>query len=322
MNSQHVIGIDISKKTFDLEDHKGIHHVFSQDLSGFKKLHKLLPKGAICVMEATGIYHQQLAQFLHSKSIKVAVINPLTVKRFIQMHLKRIKTDKSDVSMIRKYGQTQNYELWKPIDSELAESKDAYQTMEQYIKVRASLKNKLEELNCKKAAVYLIQSLENQIISLSKSIEELEAKVIELVNTNHSQLLTNISSIAGIGQRTASLLVISTDGFRHFSSAKQLASYYGLAPSDRTSGTSLRGASKISKMGNPLVRKKLYMCSLTAIKYNPACQALYKRLLAKEKPKKLALVAVANKLLKIVYAIAKSNIPFDPKYRSYRKVAV
>jgi transposase len=70
-------------------------------------------------------------------------------------------------------------------------------------------------------------------------------------------------------------------------------------------------------MGNPLVRKKLYMCSLQASKYNKACRDLYQRLLAKGKPKKVALIAVANKLKKIAFAIAKSGLPYDNEYVSY-----
>jgi len=112
-------------------------------------------------------------------------------------------------------------------------------------------------------------------------------------------------------------LIVATEGFKNFDNAKQLCSFFGLAPTETSSGTSIKGKSKISKMGNPLVRKKLYMCSLQASRYNKTCIDLYQRLLAKGKPKKLALIAVANKLLKIVFAIAKSGLPFDREYISY-----
>ncbi len=70
-------------------------------------------------------------------------------------------------------------------------------------------------------------------------------------------------------------------------------------------------------MGNPLVRKKLYMCSLQASRHNKSCVDLYQRLLAKGKPKKVALIAVVNKLLKMIFAIAKSGLPYDKEYKSY-----
>lgn len=321
MENQIIVGIDISKLTFDVLDHNGDHKVYAQEIQGFKALYNSIPKSAICVMEATGIYHLQLATYLHQKGIKVAVINPLRIKRFIQMHLKRNKTDKSDAAMIRLYGMTQSIEVWEPMEAELEQCKDTYQTMEQFINIRASLKNKLEELKTKKSAKYLIQTIEIQIDTLTNTITELECKITELIKVKHATLYSNLKSIKGIGTRTASLLLISSDGFKQFDSAKQLASYYGLAPCERSSGSSLNAKARISKRGNPLVRKKLYMCSLQASRYNPTCKALYERLVAKGKPKKLALIAVANKLLRISFAIAKSQIPYDPEYRSYRKSA-
>lgn len=321
MNKDHVIGIDISKQSFDVVDSHEKHQIYTQDLEGFKKFCKAIPKDSICVMEATGIYHLQLANYLFQNNIQVAVINPLRIKRFIQMRLRRNKTDKSDASMIRLYGINQDIDLYKPIDSNLQKSKDNYQTMEQFINIRASLKNKLKELQYKGSDTKLIQIVESQLVTLTESINELDAEITKLLNKNHGPLLSNLKSVVGIGPRTAAILIISSDAFKQFDSAKQLASYYGIAPSERSSGTSLRKKSHISKRGNPLVRKKLYMCSLQAARYNPACLELYQRLIAKGKPKKLALIAVANKLLRIAFAIAKSNIPYDREYRSYRKSA-
>ncbi len=130
-------------------------------------------------------------------------------------------------------------------------------------------------------------------------------------------MLRNLTSIAGIGGHTAALLIIATQGFKNFDKAKQVYSYFGLAPTETTSGTSINGSRKITKMGNPLVRKKLYMCSLQVSRYNKTCADLYQRLLAKGKPKKLVLITVTNKLLKITFAIAKSGLPFDGEYKSY-----
>lgn len=315
------LGIDVSKKTLDMVDEKDNHKIVTNDLVGFNELVKFIPEGALCVMEATGIYHLELATYLHSKKVNVAVVNPLRIKRFSQMKMNRSKTDKVDAKMICQYAQEQDIKLFEPLDPNLAESKDVYRTMEQFINTRASFKNKLAELKATKAVDYLIQSIEDQITMMSAAIKKLENKIKVLVTESHATLLSNLKSIAGIGERTATLLIISSDGFQHFDSAKQLASYYGLAPMERKSGTSLNAKSSISKMGNPLVRKKMYMCSLQASKRNTSCANLYQRLLAKGKPKKLALIAVANKLLRIAYAIAKSGLPYDSEYKSYPKLA-
>ncbi len=96
-------GIDISKDVFDVIDEKGIHYQFKNNYSGFKKYLKLLDNHCHCVMEATGYYHYKLAYFLFENNIKVSEENPLSVKRYIQMKLSKIKTDKSDARMICAY---------------------------------------------------------------------------------------------------------------------------------------------------------------------------------------------------------------------------
>jgi len=314
-NNYH--GIDISKLTFDIVDKKGKHLSYSNDNKGFLKFLKTTLTDDLCVMESTGIYHLELAKFLHSKSIAISIVNPLRVKRFSQMHLNRNKTDKSDAKMISLYAQNQEVKLWNPAPKIVEQCKDIYQVMEQYIEFRAGLKNKLDALKTKKASKDLIQSIEKQIDTLSSSINELQNKADSLVKKYQPEMLKNISSIKGIGKRTASLLIIASEGFSDFENAKQLSSYFGLAPTQNTSGTSIKGSRKISKMGNPLVRKKLYMCSLQASRHNKSCKNLYERLLAKGKPKKLALIAVKNKLLKQVFAIAKSGLVYDDEYKSY-----
>ena len=320
-NSVSVCGIDVSKESFDVFTLESKHLVFENKLSGFKKFKKTLNPLSLCVMEVTGIYHLQLATFLHKNEIDVSVVNPLSIKRFAQMHLKRNKTDKADAKIIAQYGINQSPKLWKPCDKNIEEAKDTSQALEQMLNIRASLKNKISGLKSKKASLFLIESIQNQIDSISQTVEILGKKIKDLVQEYDANLLTNIQSISGIGVRTAPLLIIASNGFRDFESAKQLQSYFGLAPTETRSGTSINGTRKISKMGNPLVRKKLYMCSLQASRYNKACAELYQRLLAKGKPKKVALIAVANKLLKIVYAIAKSGLPYDQYYVSQRRAS-
>ena len=112
------------------------------------------------------------------------------------------------------------------------------------------------------------------------------------------------------------MLLVFTDGFERFESAKELCSYAGLTPIIRQSGSSVNGRSRISKMGNAKLRNLLFMCSFNACKYNKGCKTLYDRIVAKGKSKKLALIAVCNKLLKQAFSIVKNGIPYDDAYRS------
>lgn len=111
-------------------------------------------------------------------------------------------------------------------------------------------------------------------------------------------------------------MIIISDGFRKFESAKQFTCYIGLSPVENRSGTSIRGRRSISKQGNGKLRNLLFLCSFNACKYNKACRELYERIVAKGKSKKLALIAVANKLLKQAFAIAKSGLIYDQNFRS------
>jgi transposase len=105
-------------------------------------------------------------------------------------------------------------------------------------------------------------------------------------------------------------------GFTCFDNYRQLIAKAGLSPREHSSGTSIRGKVRITKMGGGLIRSKLFMCSFAAKKRNTACQALYDRLVAKGKNGKVALIAVCNKLLKQAFAIVKSGVPYQADFTS------
>ena len=179
------------------------------------------------------------------------------------------------------------------------------------------LKNKLHgEAVLGNPSKDVLGSLKRSLKQVEKEIKKLEDKLIILVKEEHQDLLTRIETIPGIGRKTAIMLVVLTDGFKRFSSGSELCSYSGLTPIIRQSGTSVNGRSRISKIGNQKLRNLLFMCSFNACKYNKACRALYERIVAKGKSKKLALIAVCNKLLKQAFAIAKSGLIYDDTYRS------
>ncbi len=112
------------------------------------------------------------------------------------------------------------------------------------------------------------------------------------------------------------MLIVLTDGFNRFETSSQLCSFSGLTPLIRQSGSSVRGKARISKIGNAKLRNLLFMCSFTACKCNKACRELYERIVAKGKSKKLALLAVCNKLLKQAFAIVKSGRKYDINYKN------
>ena len=310
-------GIDISHLVFDVTDSSGNYYQFKNNEFGFKKFTKLLNEKSHCVMEATGYYHYQLAYHLLESGIKVSVENPLAVKRFIQMKLSKIKTDKSDSKLICEYAEQVELKLWKGNTRDEMECLQIVRTLSIYTKQSTMLKNKLHgEAVLGNPSKSVLRSLNRSLNQLQKEIKTLEEKLLVLVQIMHQELLTRLETIPGIGRKTAIMLVVLTGGFDRFTSASELCSYAGLTPVIRQSGSSVSGRPRISKIGNQKLRNLLFMCSFNACKYNKACKDLYERIVAKGKSKKSALIAVCNKLLKQAFAIAKSGLIYDDSYRS------
>lgn len=314
---KQIVGIDVSKDTLDVYSSLAGSKHYSNTSSGFKSLYKDFGVGCHFVMEFTGAYHYQLAVYLHEQTLCVSVVNPLVIKRFMQMKLQRNKTDKSDAIMISNYGEEQELTTWEPLPKYVEDSKQLYSALELYSKQSTALKNQLHSLKSRGITTgLLICSLKRQLKSLKVEIQVLEAELEELIKEHQGDLYARLKTIPGIGSKTASLLIVSTDGFKNFESNGQVSSFFGLAPTERSSGSSIRGKSRISKIGNKRVRNHLFMCSFTACKCNPQCKSQYERIVNKGKSKKLALIAVANKLVKQAYGIAKSELAYDPNYRS------
>lgn len=312
-----IYGIDISKSVFDVYCVATGHIQLKNDEKGFKSFLKTLPQTAVVVMEATGYYHYRLAQFLHKNGVTVSVVNPLSVKRFIQMKLAKVKTDKSDAKAICEYGIRNDLPIYNALTDVQAECLQLFRLLDNYIKQRTATKNKLhgeEVLGIPSKFVY--SSLKRQLKHLNKEIEALEKRLLELVKQDQQHQLTLLKSIPGMGIKTALFLIVITDGFTKFETASQLCSYVGITPTIRESGSSVRGRSKISKVGNKKLRNLLFLCAFSACKHNKACREIYERIVAKGKSKKLALIAVSNKLLKQAFAIAKSGLPYDENFVS------
>ena len=132
-------------------------------------------------------------------------------------------------------------------------------------------------------------------------------------------LVKLVRSVVGIGKRATAILIVSTQGFKHTATYQQLISYAGLSPKEYSSGSSIRGKVRICKQRGSAMRHTLYMCALNAKETNGACKELFDRLVAKGKNKKLAVIAVANKLLKQVFGVVKTQTLFDRNF--YKKIA-
>jgi transposase len=232
------------------------------------------------------------------------------------MRLSKIKTDKSDAKMICLYAHNVDLKLWEGQTKNQIECLQISRLLSLYFKQTTALKNKIHgEDVLGNPSLLVVKSLKRSLKFKQKEIKHLEEKLTEIVKQDHQELLTRLQSIPGSGRKTSIMLIVLTDGFERFTSAQELCSYSGLTPIIRQSGTSVRGRARISKMGNRKLRNLLFMCSFTACKNNKACKSLYDRIVAKGKSKKLALIAVCNKLLKQAFEVAKSGLIYDENYR-------
>ena len=319
-----VIGCDISKDKIDIAViEKGNNKIlsektYSNNIKGYKNIIKQYSssiKNLHVVIEATGNYHIKFIDFLEESKVKFSIVNPLIIKRYSQMKMLRLKTDKVDAKIIAQYAVEQNPSEYKPLSEAQKEIKSLRTVLSNLIKQRTMTKNLLHSQKLLsninkdsiKAIKFVLRTLDKQIKSLEKQIEN-------LIKKHFNEIYKNVLSIKGIGPKTASGIIAYLGDLSNFESYKQIASFIGITPAISESGKSKKKTTGITKQGNSTLRTLFYLAALSASKYNQACKELYERLLAKGKMKKTALIAVANKLIKQLFAIVKANSIFINNY--------
>lgn len=313
-------GVDISKEKFDFYiktvEGKIQKGKLSNNNEGFKEFLLKLPQNTWVVMEASGPYYYQLATFLFERGIKISVINPLVIKRFMQMQLKRTKTDSADAQSIAAYGSLMEIKPWEPLKESYLQIKQWYAYQKQLLKHQHAILMKMESFIAAGPVNVLIRtSMEEELLRIEENNKEANKHLNELIEIENGELRKQLESVPGIGPKTSLLLIVALRGFDNFENYKQVISYLGLSPRIYESGTSEKGKTKICKMGMTVVRKCLYMAARSAKAYNQTCKDLYLRLRAKGKAHRVAMIAVVNKLIKQAFAVAKSGVGYDKNYR-------
>jgi transposase len=312
METKEIIGIDISKLTFDARVNN-INIEYGNNKIDIKKFIKATNNNAIFVMESTGTYGSLLADTLFDSGRIVYILNPASVHYFAKMQNKKAKTDKIDPKSIQNFAE-QNLDQFRPYQKPskaIAESREAITLLEHYKKQKNAIVNQIEAISAKGNGVNKhIKMLTNDLELVNANISKLEKELNDNMKNDHPDMYENISSIPSIGTTTAAMFIAITNGFLNFQTSKQLVSYLGACPVIVQSGTSIK-KSYICKIGKSLMRNRLYMCALTAIKFNNMCKDSYERLLKRGVPKKKALMSIINKLIRQIFACATKEIKFD-----------
>ena len=319
------IGIDIAKDKFDVvlwhEEHSPERAQFANDRVGFNKLHHFLQKrqatpSPVC-MEATGLYYEALAEFLHQKGYPVSVVNPARIKAYAQSQLRRNKTDRLDADIIADFCRTQNPPLWTPPTPAEYELRALLRHLEDLEADRQRQRNRLHALqHSAQPSPTVVGDLQQQIALLTEQIERVKKQIQGHID-QHPDLKRQrdlLQTIKGFGPLTAAKLLVEYRGFTNFGDVRQVVAFAGLNPKQRQSGSSIHGRTHISKMGRASIRAALYMPAINAKRFNPLLQPFVQRLEEQGLCGMEIIVAVMRKLLHLAFGVLKSGQPFDPHY--------
>jgi transposase len=329
---KQIVGVDVSMNTLNARfgtTNTGQQQQLSSDqsfdnaLTGFKKILEWalslrlsadLP--LVFVMEATGVYYQQLAYFLVENNCSVAVILPNKIKHYCKSLSSKSKTDPLDAAAITRFGLERNLDLWTPPTETM---KTLHALTREYHAVKETITQIKNQSHALTSSFQPLKSTlkrkKHLIATLEKQVRQIEQELHALVDADIvlAERVPNICTAKGIGFMTVVSVLAETQCFKLVTSQKQLASYAGYDIVFNDSGLK-KGKTSISKKGNKFLRNALFMPALAACRFNPVLKDFYQRLVAKGKNKKLALIAVARKLLLLIYTLWKNNSTFDPNY--------
>lgn len=315
-----VLKQDLEKEFYVTEDVPNTRHGFKELTQWLKKasLKKELP---IVVMEATGVYHERVAHYLHKLGHKVCIMQSGRVKRYAQSLDQRSKTDALDSRMLSSLGCERTLRVWIPPSEQLLELRFLSRERSALIREKSMEKNRNHAVDSSVLAnTRAAKRFRKRIALLEGQIKEIESEMLAIVKKDEElkKKMGYLQSIPGVSFISAATVVAETFGFATINSAKQLVSYSGYDIFLRESGT-FRGKTRISKKGNKYIRAVLHMPSMAAVRLNPTLKPFYERLKPNKAKPMVALVAVQRKLLVLMYSLWKNNAYYDADFEQKKR---
>lgn len=324
MKTKEIIGIDVSKKTMDVRIHttQNYREFENNSAKDIKSMVKwalnnttFTKDNTLFVFEHTGLYSYQLSVTLTELGMNFTIVSGLEIKR--SLGIVRGKDDKTDASNIALYGYRLRDEL-EPTQmptKELQSLKRLLGLRKRLVTQRAGFKTSLNEQKRvlkKSENKKLFEVQERTIKNLTKSINELEKAMDQIIKESEElqEMYKLILSIKGVGSQTALNMIVSTQGFTKFKTWREFASYCGVAPFPSTSGTSIRGRTKVSHLANKEVKTLLTNCAVSAIQYNPEMKQYYNRRVEEGKNKMSVINIIRNKILARIFAVVARGTPY------------
>jgi len=311
-------GIDVSKLWLDIAVFKPTDGLVYQtridnsvkSIRGFlrdlKKHFKAEITEHLFCMEHTGKYGHAFLTASALEKAKVWVELPIQIKR--SQGLVRGKTDRWDAARIAQYAYrfVDKAVFWKPADKIILDIKELQVKRNRLVKAHSQLsqENKNDPL------------FKKPLLALKQGIEAIELKMEQMLE--HNQVARNqydlLTSVPGIGKQTAMALIVVTNGFTRLTESRKLSCYSGLAPFPYQSGSSVKGRTKVSKMGDKKLKVLLNLSAWNAIRSITAFKDYFNRKVSEGKHKMSVINAVRNKLIALALAVIKRNTPFEKNY--------
>lgn len=311
------LGIDISKDTFHVALLKGEkackYRQFTNNAEGFTQLGQWLEQQGVeqvhgC-LEATSIYGHALAIHLHQQGHRVSIVNPMRINGYAKSQLARTKCDRADAKLIAHFCRDLKPAPWQPSEAEVMTLQAYTRRLDALEQMLTQEKNRLhitpEELQV---------DIEAHLAFLKEQVKTVKKRLLEHIQ-GHDPLQVQhdlLTTIVGVGADTAARVLAEIGSIKHFDSARQLAAFAGLTPQEHESGTSVKGKTRLCKIGNRRLRKALYFPALNLLQRCPQAQVFRDRLLAAGKSKMQVVGALMHKLIRVIYGVLKSGQPFDP----------
>lgn len=326
------VGMDVDKDKFDVCFSVIDHHQkvtikstrkFGNNPRGFEELDKWVVKlkkdevPLVFAMEATGVYHEQLAWSLYKKNAHVSILLPNKARKYAECLGLKSKNDKMDAKGLSRMAAEQSLDKWVPLSEDLYKMRSLTREIERIQNMRTSLNNQLHAL---RFAMYesgdTIERLEELVDVLAKHLATVEKELEGAVRSNPeiASKIKKITKVKGLGLKTVATVVAETNGFALIENQRQLVSYAGYDVVENQSGKRI-GKTRISKKGNSHIRRILHMPAFNVVRYHePRFECFYDRLRDNGKTKMQAYVAIQKKLLVLIYTLWNSGEDFDPHY--------
>ena len=330
MQFNSFIGIDVSKARLDwvllvanqvkasgqMDNTPQAIRAFLQVL---RKKHQVAISQSVFCMEHTGIYNAHLLTVLQQAKAAIWLEDATHIK--LSGGLQRGKNDQIDAHRIAQfaYKNREEVKLWTPPRAVVEQLAALASLRQRLIGAKMQLQTPLQEadgLLDQAIQKKMGQHCQKTLTALDKDLAQVEASIQALIDSDEhlNRLFREIVSLPGIGKVTATEMLITTNEFKEFASAKQYACYGGIVPFEHTSGSSIRAKSRLSQKANKAIKKLLHLAVMSAIRAKGKLRDYYLRKVAEGKNKMSVLNAVRNKLVHVIFALVKKHQKYDEKY--------